>query len=625
MKYLKSLGIFVLSVTFVVVVYRCTKEQFTNNETNDVTLKSATQQNDLSQDIKMRRFNYDHGTQRIAFAVAKALKNIEFRKHIKDEASKKVDGDFEILLKDVVDQNVKGTSKKFKSYLAESSQANDRLKLDRKTYDFRSFKDNFIDSVKKDIPKLIIAVRGPVENWDPDTYQPLVVYLHSGFKESDKTINAIDKDGNIVPIDLSKKPENPVVVVMMSERHDENGNLKTWYNQNTQNNTNSLKSAKISVNSVVPSLLSTSETSEPLSCTSPQTPANLTATQVQSGIRLTWTNPTNYNLMYVIHEIQRNDGSGYFLLINLYGDETEWIDTYNMTPLKQYFYKVRVIYKSKQGNCYSSWAYCNATSGNAPSAITNFTVNNASSSQMELNWTNNTSEFRTGTKIERFIAGFDAGYKLINTVTSDKNGYVDLFNDISYASHLIKYRVTAVNNFGYSNSVYDSQYNPYRNNGEPLVINSMHIDDVSAVESWLRGDPDFLLTVATMNSLTDGDAVKIKDKLALGYNTRDNDCEMNHVLCYWYNTFYKSVMSFHLLEEDDDIINGNCSISLTVKAPVKTPLGEITIDGKANITINFDGDDEDCGTAYHMYWEFPGRRLDFGYGVKMYLSRIDEP
>lgn len=129
----------------------------------------------------------------------------------------------------------------------------------------------------------------------------------------------------------------------------------------------------------------------------PQAPTNLTATAVSStGINLSWTDNANTETGFKIE--RGTSESGTFVEISAVAhDVTTFSDT-GLTPNTAYWYRVRA-YNSSVDSEYSNVATA-TTFPLPPSAPTGLTAAAASSSQINLSWTD-TSGNETGFKIER--------------------------------------------------------------------------------------------------------------------------------------------------------------------------------------------------------------------------------
>jgi hypothetical protein len=168
-----------------------------------------------------------------ALALAKSLESPDLRIAIKNEASKKFDGDFNILYSKFKDKKVQGYS------------IRERLAIARSNISFNSsMRVNLANAVEEidsitDVDKLQVSVPVNCEEWKAGDYTPLVAIVPDDFDEkTTKLLKAYDYKGNIHWLDAKVAPTVPVIVVGRSERVDEKGNVKKLYTPENQSGSN---------------------------------------------------------------------------------------------------------------------------------------------------------------------------------------------------------------------------------------------------------------------------------------------------------------------------------------------------------------------------------------------------
>jgi subtilisin family serine protease len=182
------------------------------------------------------------------------------------------------------------------------------------------------------------------------------------------------------------------------------------------------------------------------SCSVPPAPANLSATAVSvSQINLTWTDQSANETGF---QVERKTGAGgTYAQIGTTAANTT---TYNDTGLAEgtmYFYRVRAI-NGNGNSAYSSEA--SATPVSPPVAPANLSATAVSSSQINLSWTDQSTN-ETGFQIER-KTGAGGTYTLIGTTTANATTY----NNTGRAEGTTYfYRLRAVNSAG--NSAYSNE------------------------------------------------------------------------------------------------------------------------------------------------------------------------
>jgi hypothetical protein len=137
--------------------------------------------------------------------LATSINSKEVRKFLKDEANKKFDGDFDILVSNVLNSNVG------KSTFKEKVEGSSSLGLAKG-------KGVFANAIKN--PKLNISVPINIEKWD-DTKQQVLVAVAVGIVDGEtKNVKAYDSKGRLYMLDAKTEPNVPVIVVGNNERMD---------------------------------------------------------------------------------------------------------------------------------------------------------------------------------------------------------------------------------------------------------------------------------------------------------------------------------------------------------------------------------------------------------------------
>jgi len=138
--------------------------------------------------------------------LAKMLSDKEIRQFIKTEANKKFDGDYDILVKNVLD--AKKIDPKFKEKNTKFINEYSNQKYEKlKNYDF-----------------LNISVPFFIDEWNPDKQIPLVAIAYGAIEGEAKFLKAFDHKGKVYLLDALKEPNLPVIVVGENERVDKKGN-----------------------------------------------------------------------------------------------------------------------------------------------------------------------------------------------------------------------------------------------------------------------------------------------------------------------------------------------------------------------------------------------------------------
>jgi hypothetical protein len=144
----------------------------------------------------------------VALVLAPLLEKAEVRALIKAEALKRFDGDYDILYRHIATLRLPN---------GESFQS--ALKTLHPSLP--------IGEIFGQVPNLQLSVPVHAEQWDTERFVPLVAANRWGVQEdSYTTLRSFDSRGKVHLLDSRKAPDFPVVVVGVSERVDERGNLK---------------------------------------------------------------------------------------------------------------------------------------------------------------------------------------------------------------------------------------------------------------------------------------------------------------------------------------------------------------------------------------------------------------
>jgi len=159
----------------------------------------------------------DKDLETVAIALARSMKDQEIRSAIKTEALKQFDGDYDILYSAFSDVRVSGRTVHQDLMRAGASAGLGGA-------DMRRFGAE-LSRIQASIPKLQISVPVHIDDWDVASFMPLVAVSPAGDEQKPTYIKAFDADGNIHFLDANVEPASPVVVVGLSERVDERGQL----------------------------------------------------------------------------------------------------------------------------------------------------------------------------------------------------------------------------------------------------------------------------------------------------------------------------------------------------------------------------------------------------------------
>jgi hypothetical protein len=179
---------------------------------------------------------------------------------------------------------------------------------------------------------------------------------------------------------------------------------------------------------------------------SPAAPSNLTATAVSSSqINLSWTDNSNNETGFMIERCAGTTCSYFSVGSNV----TSYSDT-GLTANTSFSYRVNAS-NSGGDSTYSNSATATTLTASLPSAPTNLTATAVSKTQINLSWTDNSSD-ETGFKIERCQGQSCTNFAQIATVGPNVKTYK---NTGLRKSTVYTYRVRSYNangNSAYSNT-----------------------------------------------------------------------------------------------------------------------------------------------------------------------------
>lgn len=188
---------------------------------------SVSSQNHL--ETKTMNISTGYAPQELAKALAKIVQNESVREYIKSEVSKQKDGDFDILVAEILDTEIPQYStnqRAYKTHTIRESLINETTKLLTEpltdSYQSSSIAE-LLRNIEINYPTLQIAIPNlDVASWDEITSgnKPfLVAFLDENYDDmSGESILAYDQDGKEYSLDGKQAPKEPVIVISESER-----------------------------------------------------------------------------------------------------------------------------------------------------------------------------------------------------------------------------------------------------------------------------------------------------------------------------------------------------------------------------------------------------------------------
>lgn len=247
--------------------------------------------------------------------LAAAIGDPEVRKIIKSEAQLKFDGDYDILTETLHNIELKENQSTVQKLLA-SSCVMTRAGEGGFTGDL----DALIKEIQTQFPNLQVSVPVHCDEWDTENYIPLVAFLPYDYDDQVATeIEAFDTNGNSYILSLEEDPEQPVIVVSISERVDRNGNFKGGD----------------------ASYVNFEDVEVFTTRSAPSTPSDINLFHAGAEtLELGWADSSN-ETGYIVYR-KSESGTTYSVIANLPANQNYYIDS-NVVAGVKYSYKVRAI------------------------------------------------------------------------------------------------------------------------------------------------------------------------------------------------------------------------------------------------------------------------------------------
>lgn len=587
-------------IAIVMGLFACEKENGTLNGDSELLKSGKTSNSDNLSSYKPEELiqMYNLGMHEFTQALAKTLNNKKIRESIKDEALLKNDGDFDIIWKGFKDKDIEGESLLKKVARNVSKQISEKDKLQK------------IEAFSRLFKQLQISVPILIDKWNANDQIPVVAFREATKDGVSDFLFTYDKDGNQGRIEKGVIPDYPIVVVNLNERSDEEGNILTEYNKNFQG---LLKSARANLLLAPQMLMSASG----------DTPFGLTGAYLNNYIMLSWEFEYSGTDIPSI-QIERENGSGFQLIDEVYANLG--VDTYfdyNIQQGNNYHYRIRAKYFNDATftTTYSSYTPSITVSTGAtgiPSTPSNFTNIAEDPNEIQLFWNYPTTNNISGFKLSKRIKGSGLDYDTPTLIPASNRSFLDL--GMKQAGVKYDYKLTAYNSISESPEVFCVTWNPYRTHNDYLYIRQIEFINLndSGFEPWDDGEPEVLITISQKTSLSGAPEMLPNKELLTMTRTsivlpRSPDHSYNNcIYAYdfdvfggaWEPAFYKGVVNFNFVEHDTaPWYVGWKSISMAVKIPVKTAVGDITIEASGAITNNVKNWEKNMGDAHVTYWD----------------------
>ena len=502
---------------FIFALVSCDKNEEIVNTKNTATQSGVFANTEYNLDLRD-----------FAFAIKEAINNNQsFRKMIHEEANKRIDGDFDVVISKIASKKLVVTSKNssnkigseitVKALLDETFNAiqnrysnNENCPIKFSPQRIKAIKSNesVIDELIGKYPNLQISVPVHIDDLENENYIAPIAFIPEEINEQTTQSLPVIINNEISTISAQTEPANAVIVVGMNERSESN-------------------------------------TFEVLSDT-PQTPLNLSASSTSSGILLTWQKPSDSSNItgYNIYRKSSSDLTFIKIGVNTGSNNVSYSDN-NILYSSTYTYYITSCNNTFESEPTTAIVAKTLDLQN-PKNLKIYTANTAKS--LDIEWDPTT--IGESYEIWRRKSG-EADYSKIG---ENKGLYNNAYTDTNLESGKIySYKIRSKNSSD-SYSTWSSNISSHASNrqlNDELKVLSIMFTDKGKYEPWYRGDPELLLVVA--GSTGSNSATKLYDSGLIQTSHVSNNKWFNvnlQVTAHWNPNINGSVLTFSWSEMD---------------------------------------------------------------------------
>lgn len=553
-----------------------------NDISPDITL-------DIS-DVQVYETEYDVQVQELAQVVNLAIRNsTSFRNLIKEEVLKQFDGDYDLLVTTALDKRVEAPEDMVtKSDCGDVVSVREMLSYYINQEVKTKSAENFLDELIEEYPAMQISVPIHAEDWDSENYTPSIAIIPSDYVEFETvTVPGINSEGEDIEIDAINAPDEPVIVIGLSER------VSPLVVNPGLNNPRASLLGQYDSNRI---MLQISIYSLPSSAT--VNSIDLYRTAANSNTYTQIGNMSLLNYRYYDWEIEPDKQYSYYAVVNYTNDGDDKTIQSNVVVI--------------------------STIETTPDPISNLSVTNEYATKNHLEW-NNPSSNNFETQIFRTTPS--TTYELIATLPHSETEYYD--EPVTPGEKWI-YSVKKHNPNTGEVSLHQQKYiyNPYRNPSgiSKVVMKEIYIGE--SAESWLDGRPEVLINIygQKMDAMTN--EIVVAELGVVDYRFEYDTplvTGLNSVMTDWSffdDSTYYPVLNINMREYDRWSIQA--TVTMDVKCGYKyQDIIDLAVNGSIDFTMN--NRNRDCGTVYLRYYENPEQRLTFSnHGAYIRISEIDD-
>lgn len=557
-------------------LYSCEEGEIDNKE---IPVTSELKEFDFS-----KKTSYDLTMDKLAKGVSEALRNDEFRSIIRNSVEKGFTNDFDVPIAYFTEEH------KLKS----AAGLDVALFLEGIIYPERASKlkstenvELFLDSLVKAYPDLMFSIPVNVEMID-EGVQPYVLYIPEAFQDvTYKSIQAINPRGEIELLSLEDEPNVPVLVIKRRE-----GGLDVESNDDLSN----YKSATATVNDDIELRVFTHD----------------------AGVKISWTKKSNilkYSLFRYNHIIQKGVDSESFeqVVVMTNNNPDFYIDekTYSSMPKNVYYERYRMDVTYSDNTVVSYYAHPNEELANVKIGD----VSSLGNKIIQVNWTQPNGGTYVGYNVYRASSVssegnspnnvWDNGWLLCNSqiLSPHLTSWTD-YDSQKIPGKAYFYRVLPRTysdeqnwDFQASSNIEAAKYINVaicsdRSDNAQLISTHIKTSDISDLEGWIYGKPEFKFAVFGYNSLDasfNPENAKRLGEFSINKEHRRKDYNSGvainkTMLLNWSNDLNFEIIAVVGYEHDDDI-GGWDAIALKLKT-LAIDLIQKTVQTKTGVDIS---------------------------------------
>lgn len=512
---------------------------------------------------------HDNQMNELAKALSQAVReNDAVRSFIHSEALLRFDGDYDFLISKTSDKPIELNAKAprtrsvsgnvsfgdvVREYLPETKGGTDLL-----------------SALQEQYPDLQIAVPVHAEEWNPETYIPVVAFLPEDYDDAiTQAVPGYNAEGEYVEVDAVNPPDVPVIVLSHNERLDR------------------------------------FEPRRPINHDLLATPTNLVGSTTDIGIALSWHN-VGEGLGYKVWRKGPEDVQ--FIRIatvqGLLNTGYQDLQASSGVTYQYYVTSYDLSDESLPSNIVT------VTGPEVTEPLASFQVI-PSGLQVECMWTRGQVSYAD--VIIEHKGPYDSSYSTLCTISDWSTNYC--FTP-SYRGRKHTFRAYRDNGNSQSDALTGFIYPPYRNTNEISNVYIKKIEYPLGLEGWLRGNADFDIVVVYYDTFSG--SIKSDHFYCEPTSGEDLSLRIRQWRCHNAGTDWYSMMTIFINEQDSGAAI-NMSLDVTTGYEFENDISTQVV---GHYTFDVKDEDDPCGSVDLFYYDNPEQIIPFqNEGVVVTISQ----